>query len=319
MSLYPCPARFDKIIPLEERYITHSTFLKNKSSETTFIGLLTSQKVYKIDPDSNKKIWSIDLVDIHSVEGDESVDPKTLKIVYHIKQSSSLVGGLISSHGSGGSGGGSGGGGSSSLHNDSNNPEVSPPDSPTLHNRLSQITHSALKRNSSTSHDSYISEKILIAESEEIRDQWLISLKIITRQLFQKFFESTYIPAPAIYQLHMYVYKTNRKGKNQIRCIVLSTERLYNISVKQTLELGKIKWSFPISALKNLQVFKNPSNLLIMCQDNKENSKVKETQQFIFKDQSERNLMVNEMRRIYAKSTKGGILNKEERDEVLSK
>jgi len=109
-SLYPCPAKFEKIIPLEERYITYSTFLKNKSSETTFIGLLTSHRIYKIDPDSLKRIWSIDLCDIHSIEGDESIDPKTLKIVYHIRHSGISSDGAIVNGGINSGGGGGGGG-----------------------------------------------------------------------------------------------------------------------------------------------------------------------------------------------------------------
>ncbi|KAK5577765.1 hypothetical protein RB653_002713 [Dictyostelium firmibasis] len=323
--VFPCPSKFEKIIPLDERYITHATFLKNKSSETTFIGLLTSNRFYKIDSDTLKKIWSIDLFDMHSIEGDESPDPKTLRIVYHIRQSPSLVGGLVN---------GGGSGGSNSNHNgswDNNNPEMSPPDSPTIQSRLS----SSIKRGSSSSsslsggggggggggisNDNYISEKIFITESEEIRDQWLVSLRLLTRQTFQKYFESTFIPAPAIYQLHIYAYKTNRKGKNQIRCILVSTERCYNISIKTpSLEIGKIKWSFPIAALKTLQVFKSAPNILVLTLDNKENTKVKEVQQFILKDLIERNLLTNELRRIYSKLTKQS-LTKDEKDELPKK
>ncbi|KAM9964726.1 hypothetical protein ACTFIW_004502 [Dictyostelium discoideum] len=336
--VFPCPSKFEKIIPLDERYITHATFLKNKSSETTFIGLLTSNRFYKVDSDTLKKIWSIDLFDMHSIEGDESPDPKTLRIVYHVKQTPSLVGGLVS--GGGGSNGNHNGGGG---FDNNNNPEMSPPDSPTIQSRLSS---SSSKRGSSSSsssssgggggggggggsgggsgsggisNDNYISEKIFITESEEIRDQWLVSLRLLTRQTFQKYFESTFIPAPAIYQLHIYAYKTNRKGKNQIRCILVSTERCYNISIKTpSLEIGKVKWSFPIAALKTLQVFKSAPNILVLTLDNKENSKVKEVQQFILKDLIERNLLTNELRRIYAKLTKQS-LTKDEKDELPKK
>ncbi|KAN0015714.1 hypothetical protein ACTFIU_008458 [Dictyostelium citrinum] len=325
--VFPCPAKFEKIIPLDERYITHATFLKNKSSETTFIGLLTSNRFYKVDSDTLKKIWSIDLFDMHSIEGDESPDPKTLRIVYHVKQTPSLVGGLVNG------GGGGGSGGSNGNHIDNNNPEMSPPDSPTIQSRLSSSSSSSKRGSSSSSsggggggggsggisNDNYISEKIFITESEEIRDQWLVSLRLLTRQTFQKYFESTFIPAPAIYQLHIYAYKTNRKGKNQIRCILVSTERCYNISIKTpSLEIGKVKWSFPIAALKSLQVFKSAPNILVLTLDNKENTKVKEVQQFILKDLIERNLLTNELRRIYAKLTKQS-LTKDEKDELPKK
>ncbi|KAN0035535.1 hypothetical protein ACTA71_004809 [Dictyostelium dimigraforme] len=342
--VFPCPAKFEKIIPLDERYITHATFLKNKSSETTFIGLLTSNRFYKVDSDTLKKIWSIDLFDMHSIEGDESPDPKTLRIVYHVKQAPSLVGGLVNGGGGGGVGigsnssnGGNHNGNWDNNNNNNNNPEMSPPDSPTIQSRLSSSTKrgsssssissggggggggSGSSGNGGISNDNYISEKIFITESEEIRDQWLVSLRLLTRQTFQKYFESTFIPAPAIYQLHIYAYKTNRKGKNQIRCILVSTERCYNISIKTpSLEIGKVKWSFPISALKTLQVFKSAPNILVLTLDNKENTKVKEVQQFILKDLIERNLLTNELRRIYAKLTKQS-LTKDEKDELPKK
>ncbi|EGC28738.1 hypothetical protein DICPUDRAFT_159779 [Dictyostelium purpureum] len=303
-TLYPCPSKFEKIVPLDERYITHTVFLKNKSSETTFIGLLTSKKFYKVDSDTLKKIWTIDLFDMHSIEGDESPDPKTLRIVYHVKQQQTPNQ--------------SGQQFDPNHHhhqniNDSNNPELSPPDSPTIQSRIST---SMAKR---SSNDNYMAEKILIAESEETRDQWLISLRLLTRQTFQKYFEASFIPAPAIYQLHVYAYKTNRKGKNQVRCILISTERCYNISIKTpSLEIGKVKWSFPIGNLKSLSTFKNAPNTLVLILDNKENTKVKEQQQFILKDQIERNLLINEIRRIFLKITKQH-LTKDEKDEFPKK
>ncbi|EGG22417.1 hypothetical protein DFA_04538 [Cavenderia fasciculata] len=313
-ALYPSPPRFDKIIPLDERYITHSTFLKNKSSETTFIGLLTSSRLYKVDPDTNKKIWSIDLLDIHSVEGDESADPKTLKIVYHVRsnEDNGHAGASGSPAGSRLSGTHHRGGDhhNTSHRDESNNPETTHTESPNLQTRISMFTQSALKRGN----ENYIREKLWVAESEDIRDQWLIAVRLVSRNLFQKFFESNFIPSPAFYQLHLYVYKINRKGKTQVRCVLISSERFYNISVKQSLEIGKVKWSFPLASLKNLQIFKNPPNLLIVHIDNKENSKVKEHQQFITRDSHERNLLANELRRLYNKLTKQQ-LNKEEKEE----
>jgi hypothetical protein len=51
------------------------------------------------------------------------------------------------------------------------------------------------------------------------------------------------VPAPEVYQSHFYVEKMNRKGKLQMRCLVISTVNVYNISVKGGRGLGKIKVS----------------------------------------------------------------------------
>ncbi|GAM23007.1 hypothetical protein SAMD00019534_061820, partial [Acytostelium subglobosum LB1] len=301
---HPIPSRFEKLViswAQDEHYITHATFRKSLAGETSYIGLLTSYRFYKVDPDTNRMTWSINIVDMHSVEGDEAVDPKILKIVYHLRPTSG--------------------------DGNSNN-EPSPPDSPHLGSsshqtsgmqRLSMVTASIKRATGSHStDDSFVGEKSLVAESEDARDQWLIALRQLMRNTFQKLFESSFIPAPAVYQLHLYVYKTNRKGKNQIRCILVSTERVYNISVKQSLELGKPKWSFSIGSLKGLQVFKNPTNLLLINIDSsKESGKIKETQQFVMRDTNERNLLANELKRLYTKITKG-TLSKEEKDEHSS-
>ncbi|EFA85175.1 hypothetical protein PPL_02175 [Heterostelium album PN500] len=293
-SLYPLPVRFEKLIPLDERYITHSTFLKNKT-ETSFIGLLTSAKFYSVDPDTNKQKWIINLFDIHSIEGDESIDPKMLKIVYHIRPTSGTSGTSTSSGnlnstivGGGGGGGGTSNGGigtvGNSLSSSTDNMNPSPPDSPNISggggglHRIGQLTATALKKATNASDSNFIGEKVFIAESEDIRDQ---------------------------------CYSSNHLYRRPQSINYIST-------VKQNLELGKVKWSFPITALKNIQVFKSPTNLIVLNLDNKENSKVKDTQQFILRDIFERNFVVNELRRLYNRSTKQH-LTKEEKDEPQPK
>lgn len=52
------------------------------------------------------------------------------------------------------------------------------------------------------------------------------------------------ILAPEVYQCHFYVEKVNRKGKTQIRCLVISSTNIYNLNVKSGRELGKPKVIF---------------------------------------------------------------------------
>lgn len=82
-------------------------------------------------------------------------------------------------------------------------------------------------------------------------DMWQILLEGIFYIFFLIFYlnlnyllivcKGSYIPSPDAYQCHFYVEKFNRKGKTQIRCLVISTSHIYNISVKSGRELGKTK------------------------------------------------------------------------------
>ncbi|GAM23109.1 hypothetical protein SAMD00019534_062840 [Acytostelium subglobosum LB1] len=302
-SFFPLPIRFDKLIPLSERYITHSYFQRHNGS-SSFIGLLTNARFYKVDPDTNKKNWSIDLIDVVAVEGDDLVDPRVLRIVYHIRD-----------------------GGAANGAGNEYDAEVSPPNSPLNSSSGGSGYHrQTLKRRASFSspgssasngdNGAPWAEKILMAESEDDRDHWLIAMRFLVRNLFQKQFEAAILPAPEVYQLHLYVHKSSRKGKSQVKCMLLSTERLYCLSVKHSWAMGKVKWSVPYSALKGLQISKINCNQLVVTLDNKDNTKLKDVQQFTMRDVFERNMFLNELRRLYNKTTKTH-LPREEKEETV--
>jgi len=152
----------------------------------------------------------------------------------------------------------------------------------------------------SASHNMDLSEKVIIAETPDAMDEWFIIMRALVRDAWQALFESQYISAPDVYQVHFFAEKINRKGKSQVRCIVVSTEKVYNIDVKAgTLDLGKLKWSFPITSLTNVYVYNTPSNMVLLRINSSHLQKVKPLTSLVLRNKLDRNIIVGEIRRIY--------------------
>eukprot|EP01112_Ceratiomyxa_fruticulosa_P017011 TRINITY_DN5227_c0_g1_i1.p1 TRINITY_DN5227_c0_g1~~TRINITY_DN5227_c0_g1_i1.p1 ORF type:complete len:139 (+),score=24.85 TRINITY_DN5227_c0_g1_i1:185-601(+) len=88
---FPCPPKFDKIVPKTEQYFTHAVFrkyTKRDHAEKLFILLLTNVRFYKVEVDNYHEIWARDLIDIHSIEGDDpdssARTPTLLRLVCRI-------------------------------------------------------------------------------------------------------------------------------------------------------------------------------------------------------------------------------------------
>eukprot|EP01112_Ceratiomyxa_fruticulosa_P018118 TRINITY_DN5750_c0_g1_i1.p1 TRINITY_DN5750_c0_g1~~TRINITY_DN5750_c0_g1_i1.p1 ORF type:complete len:358 (+),score=56.30 TRINITY_DN5750_c0_g1_i1:183-1256(+) len=269
---FPCPIRFDKIVPMNEQYITHALFKKFKdNTEKLFILLLTTTRYYKISVDSFHQVWSRDLIDLHAIEGDDAssaATPTLLRLVCRVAPKSSRE----------------------------------PRDS-SVRNRMSvegPLTYGLMDKN-------LLKPKSYHAESIEVRDHWLIALRVLLRDMWQQKFESTLILSPDIYQTHVYVDKINRHGKNQVRCVLLSIDRLFNVMSKGMTEIGKVKWSFPHEAMSKLDMYANPPNLLDIHVDSSNKGvrgKVKNVISLAFKDKLERDMIVAELRRLYFNKTK---------------
>lgn len=174
-----------------------------------------------------------------------------------------------------------------------------------------QISKSKMR---STKMDQFVQDFTFVASSKDARDEWLIifdnlfnniwqpqvtqkmrltiSLNYYTCIIFQYVDIRTH---PEVYQFHIFATKVNRKGRNQIRCLAFSNERIYNISAPEDYPLnpGKVKvvilsfllnskWSFKVSTLKKV---KSDS-----CQLTLFNSmpKAKQEVSYIFKDIDEK-------------------------------
>ena len=115
----------------------------------------------------------------------------------------------------------------------------------------------------STTLDPFLETKTFKCDSEDVRDFWIIAFRAILRQYWQFYFESKYIAyvqpctcdlqfrPPEVYQFHRFVTKTNAKGRSQIRCLALSSDRLYNIQAPEQVPLtpGKIKVALQVKLL----------------------------------------------------------------------
>jgi len=162
----------------------------------------------------------------------------------------------------------------------------------------------------STTLDPFLETKTFKCENEDIRDIWIIALRAILRQYWQFFFESKYIAPPEIYQFHRFVTKTNSKGRSQIRCIALSTDRFYNIQAPEQLPLtpGKIKWFVKVSLIDKVAAVTNEPRTIIVYTSNMQ--KTRQQVRITFKDLAERDEFVLELSRLYYNVT-GKLLDEE--------
>jgi len=115
-------------------------------------------------------------------------------------------------------------------------------------------------------------------------------------------FETMHMIVPEIYQFHRFVSKVNSKGRYQIRCIAVSTERIYNLQLPEGYPLipGKQKWQFKIPLLKKIQVNSDSPKVLTLVTSL---PKIKPIVSFSFKDEKETSFVLNEIKRLYFAQT----------------
>jgi len=152
----------------------------------------------------------------------------------------------------------------------------------------------------STKLGEFIEERTFVFDSQEIREEWMLLLRALVRNIWQAQFEHSYLQAPEIYQLHKFVTKVNNKGRNQVRCLAISTERVYNIQAIQGYppSPGKIKWYFKINTIKKIaSVEDNEGGRTLVISTSLPKGKTEVT--FIFKDSKERREVLHELRRLF--------------------
>lgn len=109
----------------------------------------------------------------------------------------------------------------------------------------------------STKLDEFVQERFFWCPSPESRELWMLVLKAALRKLWQSAFEVLVMPPAEVYQIHRFVTKTNEKGRSQVRCFAISTEKIYNLQTPEGYppSFGKVK-------VRNLLRFHFVENLL---------------------------------------------------------
>jgi hypothetical protein len=157
----------------------------------------------------------------------------------------------------------------------------------------------------------HLSEKEFTCNNEEERSDLYRIVKKLSMDAWQYFFEvEGPIKPPEIYQGHLFLTKRNRKGKFQIRFIVMSNRKMYNmeakISSKTRVEVHKCKWAFPLSDIKAVATYTDEPIALTLTVDTQhsEKKKVKDSVTYLVDNQTERDFCIAELRRLYYLSSR---------------
>jgi len=144
------------------------------------------------------------------------------------------------------------------------------------------------------------------AESIMARDLWATALSRVCRISYQKYFENTTVPNPEVYQWNVYMNKLNETGKLQVRCLVASTTRLYNIRVMPGVELDRRpQWAFPIASLVALITYGDNPLMFSFRVTPKTPSgtgraaPMRELVTYVVSHVNERNFLLQDLKRLY--------------------
>lgn len=95
-----------------------------------------------------------------------------------------------------------------------------------------------------------LQQRDYICKSELQRDQFVWAFNKVLQFQWQSFLEHKIIPAPEIYQQHHLVIKQNKRGANQERLLVISTQCLYNVELTHNPTTAEMKWYVPLQCLQ---------------------------------------------------------------------
>eukprot|EP00771_Trimastix_marina_P003045 gnl/Trimastix_PCT/4226.p1 GENE.gnl/Trimastix_PCT/4226~~gnl/Trimastix_PCT/4226.p1 ORF type:complete len:284 (-),score=39.12 gnl/Trimastix_PCT/4226:204-1055(-) len=140
-------------------------------------------------------------------------------------------------------------------------------------------------------------------KSELDRDMWIILFLRLMREAWQAHFESTCIPEPAIYQYHIPLTKVNRHRKEQVRVLVLSTERVLLVQMRgNNTEMRTVKAAFDYRDLVLLQTSRTQPTLFSLKFQATRN--IKSSFRFFVRTCEERRTICAEINRLYYTATK---------------
>jgi len=171
------------------------------------------------------------------------------------------------------------------------------------------------KKVGSTKLRDFLEKTPFVAMSQSLRDEWVIVLRAMFRNMWQRHFEMLFMLAPEIYVTHVFVTKVNVKGRSQVRCLALSTERFYNISAPEGFPQhpGKTKWSHSLNVINKLKLSENSMSIF--------SPTLKKTEiNYVFSSDEERDRICYEIRRLYYVITKKNLeVEKVGRSKKISK
>ena len=113
-------------------------------------------------------------------------------------------------------------------------------------------------------------------ESPALREEWVISFNSVLRDIWQAEFESNtftsqgtpLIQDPEVYQCHFFLIKKNRSGVMQQRMLLVSSDWVYNLRFTfRPTKFCDCRWSFPIRALKSIEVFAKSPRAIVLKVD----------------------------------------------------
>eukprot|EP00013_Stygamoeba_regulata_P024416 CAMPEP_0177646710 /NCGR_PEP_ID=MMETSP0447-20121125/9914_1 /TAXON_ID=0 /ORGANISM="Stygamoeba regulata, Strain BSH-02190019" /LENGTH=410 /DNA_ID=CAMNT_0019149251 /DNA_START=63 /DNA_END=1295 /DNA_ORIENTATION=+ len=164
--------------------------------------------------------------------------------------------------------------------------------------------------------------KLLHTQSFEManrtqRDLFELVIRAAARNLWQAFFEVRFIPNPDIYQAHCILTKFTRKKKRLTRCLLLTMDKVYNLSLNSTFEPEVLRWTFGYNSIVDLEVFAgNPRTFSFTLQPRTASlGGVRTTSlpdRFIFEANSdhERKWIMHEISRLYSLKMRNQLVTK---------
>mmetsp|Transcript_7792 Transcript_7792/g.24019 ORF Transcript_7792/g.24019 Transcript_7792/m.24019 type:complete len:199 (-) Transcript_7792:40-636(-) len=149
------------------------------------------------------------------------------------------------------------------------------------------------------------------------RDLFELVIRAAARNLWQAFFEVRFIPNPDIYQAHCILTKFTRKKKRLTRCLLLTMDKVYNLSLNSTFEPEVLRWTFGYNSIVDLEVFAgNPRTFSFTLQPRTASlGGVRTTSlpdRFIFEANSdhERKWIMHEISRLYSLKMRNQLVTK---------
>eukprot|EP00761_Pharyngomonas_kirbyi_P002429 gb/GECH01002433.1/.p1 GENE.gb/GECH01002433.1/~~gb/GECH01002433.1/.p1 ORF type:complete len:288 (+),score=56.41 gb/GECH01002433.1/:1-864(+) len=147
-------------------------------------------------------------------------------------------------------------------------------------------------------------------ENREKRDEFFIVFNRLLQDYWQRIFEARLIPEPEIYQFHLFLQKISRRGKPQLRCLVLSSDKVYSLKMspgETDPKKSTIRWVVPWEILSNLEWYKlSPDSFSIVFDKKNAPKSVKNLHSlcsFSCNSEKERKIVVAEIRRlVYSKT-----------------
>lgn len=109
--------------------------------------------------------------------------------------------------------------------------------------------------------DSCLLSRTYECEDRAERDEWIVLQQRLIRDYYQRVLEKSFIPAPEVYQYHLWVQKAKKKT-NPFRLLFLSNERIYMLKMcmgEENVRNSKIDFIYPIESVIIKRLARTPN------------------------------------------------------------